>query len=85
MVSIGKTTVAATTTTTTTTTALEQLQHQLSSFSLNQSLSSRIIKKKKNSKSFKMSILLETELKKKIANHEKNIVLKEFFVKTSYN
>ncbi|KAG2207762.1 hypothetical protein INT47_011882 [Mucor saturninus] len=62
-------------------TCLDQLQEKLASFSLK--VNKGGIKKKR--KTFKMPILMETELKKKIAFGEKNTVLKEFFVKTSYN
>lgn len=75
--------------TATSNTSLDQLQQQLNCFSLLNNTTTtkqKVNKNKKKRPTFKMPILLETELKKKIAAPEKNnFVLKEFFVKTSYN
>lgn len=57
---------------------LDRLQEQLASLRVNEGR----IKKRK---SFRMPIMLEAELKNKIALSENNIVLKEFFVKSSYS
>ncbi|KAG2232645.1 hypothetical protein INT48_004245 [Thamnidium elegans] len=65
-----------------TTVSVDQIQQQLLSFSLlNKKTDTKKIKKKRN---FKMSILLEMDLKKKMDSGG-NTVLKEFFVKSSYN
>lgn len=65
--------------------SIDQLQHQLSSFSFTRHHHDRNKTRFKPKRKFKIPILLENELKRKIVSNEKKIILKEFFVKTSYN
>lgn len=70
--------------TATTTTTEDELEASFSLFTHNDLPKSRILKRRQK-RTFKMPILMETELERKVTHSTKEIVLKEFFVKTSYN